>query len=565
MGINDWIETILYMLASIGALLIGFEMLSDNITKLAQKGLKKLFNKTSKSKLAGVGIGTGATLIMQSSSSTTVMIVGFVNAGIMTLYQATAMIMGANIGTTITAQLAALSGGGSGFDFGAYALGFAGIGMAIVMFGKKERTKTLGYALAGFGILFLGLDCMSSCVKQEGVKDAISGFLQNISGSSAPLLLFFAGLLVTGLVQSSSLITSLVISLAAAGIYIGSGEGSTTLNNNVLFLILGTNIGTCVTAMISSLGANKNAKRASCIHLLFNVFGSIIFMIFLFIYKDFMADTFVKIFATPQTQIAMFHTFFNVTCTIIFLPFVNWFVKISQFIIRDDKEEKAKDTTFIDERMLKSPAIALHQVRKEMANMFENAYNTLVLSIDAFIAKDDSKHGNVNEVNEELEKTSKKVIEYLVQLANENIVFEDECTVSAFHRTIDDILRIGEIGDNVCKYTRRAIRDDINISDSAIAQLGEMKNRLSTLYGYVSDMFMNKHVEKLEEANNVEESIDNLRKEMVDNHFDRLNRGECVPNSSGVFVNLVNNLERAADHITYIAAGVNEALSQSKK
>lgn len=565
MSVNDWVETILYMLASIGALLIGFEMLSDNITRLAQKGLKKLFNKTSKSKLAGVGIGAGATMIMQSSGATTIMIVGFVNAGIMTLYQATAMIMGANIGTTITAQLASLSGGNGGFDFGAYALGLAGIGMAIVMFGKKERTKTIGYAFAGFGILFFGLECMSRSMKVPAVHDAISNVLQNISGPIAPFILFVFGIIITALVQSSSLTTSIIISLAAAGIYIGGGEGATSLNNNVLFFILGTNIGSCVTALISSLGANKNAKRASCIHLLFNTVGSVIFMIFLLVYKDFMADTFVKLFGSPQTQIAMFHTFFNVVCTIIFLPFVNWFVKISQFIIRDNKEEKENEVTFIDERMLKSPAIALHQVRKEMSRMFESAYNTLVLSINAFISKDDTKHKDVDGVNEELEMTSKKVIEYLVELANENIVFEDECTVSAFHRTIDDILRIGEIGDNVCKYTKRAVRDDINISESAINQLEEMKSRLETLYNYVSDMFMNKHVEKLDEANEVEESIDNLRKEMIDNHFDRLNRGECVPSSSGVFVNLVNNLERAADHITYIAAGVNEALSQSKK
>ena len=209
MGFTEWVETILYMLASIGALLIGFELLSDNITKLAQKGLKKLFNKTSKNSLAGVGIGAGATAIMQSSGATTIMIVGFVNAGMMSLYQATAMIMGANIGTTITAQLAALSGSSGGFDFGAYALGLAGVGMLTVMFGKKERTKTIGYALAGFGILFFGLECMSISMKVPAVHDAISNVLQSISGPFAPFILFFVGIIITALVQSSSLTTSI--------------------------------------------------------------------------------------------------------------------------------------------------------------------------------------------------------------------------------------------------------------------------------------------------------------------------------------------------------------------
>lgn len=565
MGFTEWVETFLYMLASIGALLIGFELLSDNITKLAQKGLKKLFNKTSKNPFAGVGIGAGATAIMQSSGATTIMIVGFVNAGMMSLYQATAMIMGANIGTTITAQLAALSGSSGGFDFGAYALGLAGIGMLTVMFGKKERTKTIGYALAGFGILFFGLECMSRSMKVPAVHDAISNVLQSISGPLAPFILFFVGIVITALVQSSSLTTSIVISLASAGIYIGAGEGTKHLTNNILFLILGTNIGSCVTALISSLGANKNAKRASCIHLLFNTLGSLIFMIFFFIYKDFMVDTFVKWFSKPQTQIAMFHTFFNVMCTLIFVPFINIFVKISNVIIKDNKEESDKEVTYIDERMLKSPAIALHQVRKEMSRMFEKAYETLMLALDAFIAKDDSKHGEVDSVNNELELTSKKVIEYLVEIANEKIVFEDECTVSAFHRTLDDILRVGEIGDNLCKYTRRAVREDLNISELAISQLINMKSKITDLYSNISEIFMSKNVDTLPLANEIEETIDNLRKQMVDDHFDRLNRGECSPNSSGVFVNLVNNLERAADHMMYIGENVNEALKQSKK
>ena len=565
MGFTEWVETILYMLASIGALLIGFELLSDNITKLAQKGLKKLFNKTSKNSLAGVGIGAGATAIMQSSGATTIMIVGFVNAGMMSLYQATAMIMGANIGTTITAQLAALSGSSGGFDFGAYALGLAGVGMLTVMFGKKERTKTIGYALAGFGILFFGLECMSISMKVPAVHDAISNVLQSISGPFAPFILFFVGIIITALVQSSSLTTSIVISLAAAGIYIGAGEGTTHLTNNILFLILGTNIGSCVTALISSLGANKNAKRASCIHLLFNTLGSIIFMIFFFVYKDFMVDTFVKWFSKPQTQIAMFHTFFNVMCTLIFLPFINIFVKISNVLIKDNKEENDQEITYIDERMLKSPAIALHQVRKEMSRMFEKSYETLMLALDAFLAKDGTKHVEVDKVNNELELASKKVIEYLVEIANEKIVFEDECTVSAFHRTLDDILRVGEIGDNLCKYTRRAVREDLNISELAINQLTNMKEKITDLYSYISKIFMSKNVDTLPVANEIEETIDNLRKQMVDDHFDRLNRGECSPNSSGVFVNLVNNLERAADHMMYIGNNVNEALIQSKK
>ena len=295
------IETILFMLGGIGALLIGFEMLSNSITKIFHSQLKSLFNKTSSNPLIGVLIGLTATMIIQSSGATTVMIVGFVNTGIMNLFQATAMIMGSNIGTTITAQIASLSGG-SGFDFGAIALGFTGIGAFVSLFSKNEKVKTFGNFLSGFGLLFLGLDCVSTSIGMEYngsplFKNTIEKVLSNefISTSAlAPFLLFLVGIVMTALTQSSSLITSIVIAFVAKDIFIGAAPGATSLNNNVLYLILGTNIGSCVTALLSSTGASTNAKRASCIHLLFNTLGSIVFMIFLLLWPGFMEQTFVK-------------------------------------------------------------------------------------------------------------------------------------------------------------------------------------------------------------------------------------------------------------------------------
>ena len=565
MSVSEWIETILYMIASIGALLIGFELLSSNVTKLARTGLKKLFNKTSKNPIAGVGIGTGATMIMQSSGATTIMIVGFVNAGIMTLYQATALIMGCNIGTTITAQLAALAGSSGGFNFGAYALGFAGIGMIIVMFSRKEKIKTIGYALAGFGLLFFGLETMSTTMKVPAVKQAIETVLVNVGGSFAPLIFFLLGIIITALVQSSSLVTSIIISIAAAGIYIGAGAGAASLTNNVLFLILGTNIGSCVTAVISSLGAGTNAKRAAFIHLMFNTLGSIIFGIFLLIYRSFMVDTFVRWFKQPQTQLAMFHTFFNITCTLIFLPFINLFVKLSEVCIKDSKNKHAATFKYIDDRMTKSPTIAVHQIRQEMADMYETAKNVLISSLDNFLDLDDTHHEEVIAINERLESLSKEIITYLVELAKEDIAYEDECTISAFQRTLDDILRIGDIGDNICKYTRRAVRDNMNISTVARTELLDMKNKITNLYENTSTIFLTKSLIMKDSVFEIEESIDNLRKKMVDSHFERLAEGTCNANTSGVYVNLVNNLERSADHMTYIVTNLEDSMKQAKR
>ena len=565
--VGYWIETVIFMFASIGALLLGFELLSSNITKLCHSSLKKLFNKTQNKAIIGVGIGAVATAIMQSSGATTVMIVGFVNTGLINLAQATAMIMGANIGTTITAQLAALSS----FDFGAYAIFTAGLGAFITMLGKKDRTKTIGNALTGFGILFLGLECMSLAIKNPDsqgnlvVYDTIKNILQNVNGQGAWIILFLLGIILTALVQSSSLITTIIIQLVGAGIYIGAGDNATSLTNNVLFLILGSNIGSCVTALMSSMGAGTNAKRASIIHLLFNTFGSIVFAVILLVWPSFMEVTFVKWFSGESTQIAMFHTFFNTICTIIFVPIISVFVKLSEILVKNKQvSNNNKRLIYLDDRILTTPSVAVHQVRKELAHMYSKSVEALNIAIDSFLNKDNEKREIVDERIEELEFTNKQIIEFMVKLTNQNVAFEDECTLSSFHRTLNDILRIAEIGDNVCKYANYMVKHELEFSPNVMVELGFMKNKINELYNQTDEIFLTKNLNKMHLADEIEEQIDQMRKDLIDDHFERLNRGECKPQNSGVFVNLVNNLERAADHMIYIAYSVKEAHEQAK-
>lgn len=561
------IETILMMVGAIGTLLLGFDLLSNNITKLFHSQLKGLFNKTSKNNLIGVGIGAASTAIVQSSGATTVMVVGFVNTGIITLTQATAIIMGANIGTTITAQLAALSS----FDFGAFALGLAGIGAFVTMLAKKDRTKTIGSALAGFGLLFLGLEFMSLAIANEfNDKQLVKEFIETIlrsdivsSGYAAPFLLFFIGIVVTALVQSSSLFSTLIIALVAEGIYIGAGDAQ-CLTNNVLFLILGTNIGSCVTAFISSIGTSTNARRASIIHILFNTLGSLVFMVILFAWPKFMEQTFVKWFTEESTQIAMFHTVFNVSCTLLFLPFINVFVKLSKLIVKDKEPQEDDGLVYIDERLFASPSIAVHQVRKELALMYSKAYNILNVSIDGFLNVNPELRTGVDEVIEKLEANNKQVIEFMVKLSNQNLAYEDECTISAFHRTLNDILRIGEIADNICKYTKQAVNYNCEFSPNVMLNIGFMKKKINDLYEKTDEIFLTKNLNKLSEADVIEEEIDVMRKELINDHLERLNRNECKPQNNAVYVNLVNNLERAADHMIYIAYSVKEAKEQAR-
>ena len=540
-----YIEAIITLLAGLGVLLVGFKLLSDNIEKLANIGLKKMFNKTSGNRFIGVGIGALATALIQSSSATTVMIVGFVNAGIMNLFQATAMIMGANIGTTITAQIAALGS----LDISLYATLLAVIGIFMSMLAKKDKVKTIGLALSGLGIVFVALDLMSGAMKIFAGPDSI--IPEVLASVNNPFILLLLGIVFTALVQSSSAMATILISMVAAGISIGSN------GNSILFVVLGTNIGTCITALLSSIGAMPNAKRASLIHLLFNLFGSLIFFVVLLIWNSFMDDTFGKWFANaPATQIAMFHTFFNVTCTLIFLPFVNLFVKASKILISNKK--KTSKVTFIDERFIKTPSIALQQAGKETLRLGKLSVDTLALGIESFLKKDYSAIENVTNNIKDVEEMNQELLAYLVKVSAQDITNDDERIISQLHSMIGDFYREAEIADNMMKYTKSALDNNLRFSDKVYDQIKELQSLLVLQYERISELYNTNNKEIMKDIAETEERIDNMRSSMTEQHIERLERNECSPASSGVFINLVSNLERAGDHLNYIAQAIVE-------
>ena len=529
---------IVSLLSGLGVLLVGFKLLSDNIEKLANTGLKNMFSKTQKNALVGVGIGALATAVIQSSGATTVMVVGFVNAGIMNLFQATAMIMGANIGTTITAQIAALGS----FDVAAYASMLAVIGMFMFMLLKKDKVKTIGLALAGLGLVFIALELMGTAMSVFRNMPIITDFLQKCSN---PLLLLIFGIVFTALVQSSSAVTTIIISMVANGMTIGNGA------NCILYVILGSNIGSCVTAILSSIGATPNAKRASVIHLLFNVTGSIIYFAILLFIPKFMESTFASWFALPSTQIAMFHTFFNVTCTLVFLPFINLFVKASQLIIRDKK--KPAVATFIDDRFLNAPSIALAQAGKETLRLGKMSIDALALSIDSFLDKNYDNYEDVKKEIGVIEELNQHLLSYLIKVASSEISDENEKVISKLHSMINDFYREAEIADNMMKYTKSVLDNNLRFSDKVCEQIKQLKEKLIKQYDLVNELYLNKDVNLLIEIDNLEDEIDDMRSIMTEQHIERLENNECSPASSGVFINLVSNLERAGDHLGYIA------------
>ena len=567
MSAYDIAAAIFELLAGLGAFLIGVKMLSDNMEKLATGKMRTLFHRASgktelpeaatrkekvraklkewSANLAGVGIGTATTAVIQSSSLTTVMVVGLVNAGVMTLTQATTITMGANIGTTITAQIAALSA----FDFAVFAMGLTGIGILVAYATKKEKVQTICYAVAGLGLVFVGLDVMDASMDFFQESQVIVDLFASITN---PFLLFFLGIAITAIIQSSSALTVILIAMAESGILIGGG------GNAVLYVVLGTNIGTCVTALLSSIGTNINAKRAAVIHLLFNVIGSIIFFIIMVCWPEMNANTFEAWFPdNPGTQIAMFHTFFNVISTILFLPFTNGLVKLSEILVRPRKKANESGENGVpsrlDKRLLPTPALAVDGATEEAAAALAKAVDSLKTAVDGFVTQDTAKTEAVVKANEEVDECLSRIDSYLVQVSAYDSTLDTEKRIAALHSCLGDIHRVGELAQNVTKYTRRTEKDSLYFSPKVKDDINDMYALLEKMSAKAGEILTSGSTDGLAEIDTIENEIDARRKRLIKEHVQRLGSGECRPESSSVFVNLVCNLERVGDHLNYIA------------
>ncbi|MDE6273799.1 MAG: Na/Pi cotransporter family protein [Clostridiales bacterium] len=555
-----YVKIVMMILGGMGTLLIGMRMLSDNLTKLAHAKLKNLLGKTARNRFACVGMGAAVTVIAQNSGFTTVMVVGLVNAGIMSLFQATAMIMGANIGTTLAAWLIALgSSAGAGLSFTIFFLAFASIGAFVTIFAKSDKIKTLGNALAGFGLLFVGLSVMSGALSFEpgsSEYNAIFEFFKGLNTPFAPIIFLLVGIAVTALIQSSTAVNTIVITMAAAGLFSGMG------GNTLFFIVIGSNIGTCVTALLSSMGANANAKRAALIHFMFNFFGAVLFMIIMLSWKGFAETLIVPAFpGNTEFQITLFHTLFNVICTALFLPFINLFVKLSNFVVRGEKKKKPDEAekaiiAELDERLLRSPSVALEHLYQGTGKLLTYAMDTLTGSFEAFLEKDVSAKEKVLEQNTHLASVNRSMVEYLVKLSATDLVIEEEKTVSNLHYVLNDIMRLGALADNVTKYTSHYVNDDLVFSDEFLDSTKEMYEKIKRLYALSLETFLNKDHSGLKEVDELEDEIDRDRRRLGAAHIERLNEGKCQPQNSNVYINLVGNLERAADHITFIAHSI---------
>ena len=545
----DTVSSVVLLLVGLGVFLLGFKFLGDSIEKLSASKMRALFNKAAGNRFAGVGIGALATAIVQSSSVTTVMVVGFVNAGVMTFTQAAAVIMGANIGTTITGWLVWLNQ----FNVMMYAMLLTLVGLIMTMVSKNNKVNTAGTLIASLGLVFVGLEIMSG---------SMAGFTDNqfvidaLSSVSNPLLLLLIGAGITAIVQSSSAVTSVLVVMASATPPLLVGGGG----NGILFVILGTNIGTCITAVLSSIGANTNAKRACLYHLLFNVIGSIIFLIVFWIWDGFYDDVLMAMFHNHTTCITFFHTVFNVICTCLYLPFIKYLVKLTEIIIPDRKKKaKHKEAEgFMDKRLLLTPSLAIGQLVKQTTYTAGIAVKSLNAAVAGFIAKDDGKFDTISQDIEKVGELSREITDYLIEISAKDISLSDERIVNVLHRDNTDVVRIADIAENIVGYTRKAIDETLVFSEVVKHDLNRLMNLLNEQYELVVDIVENNNLVKIKQSDEIEQEIDDTKKRLLNEHIARMSRGECNAENNSLFVSLVSNLERVGDHLSLMAHSVED-------
>ncbi len=548
------VNSLFLILGGIVVFMIGMEMMGSNLEKAAGKNIRKLMSKAAKNRFTGVGTGAVVTALVNSSAATTVMIVGFVNVGLMTLTQAASVIMGANIGTTISAFIMALSSADGVFSVTAVFSLVAFSGFVCTLVGKTDTVKRIGNILEGIGLIFIGLNVMSGTVSamlaNPNINEAVRGLFQIFEPplSWEIIVLFLLGALLTALMQSSAALTAIVISLASQNLI--------TLQA-AMCIILGANVGTCFTSLLSSMGASVNAKRAAAVHLLFNVAGCILFIFPVAFAGDYIAQFLNSFISNTEWQIAIFHMFFNLGTTLLLLPFIKWLVKLACVLIPEKSAEKTEDSAeILDIRLLKTPAIAVGQARKELVKMGQLAFMNYKRSLDMLLSYDASGKDEFENTEQQINALNKYVNRFLVKLSFQEISETDEKKVSSFYRVASDIERIGDYAENIVEYAEVMQNAQVKFSDHAVSEIREMDLHLTELYKNVEAAFAN-HSRSYDEIIEAEEkATDELCNVMKESHIRRTNEGRCTPEAGAVYLQLAVNMERIGDHMHNISKSI---------
>lgn len=520
------------VLGGLGLFLYGMNLMGTGLQKAASDRLKRLIEVLTNNRLMGVLVGALVTMIIQSSSATTVMVIGFVNAGLMTLNQAVGVIMGANLGTTITAQLIA-------FNLTDYAPLAVGIGVGIWLFASKKQSKDIGEILIGFGTLFIGMDMMSSNLAPLGKSEIFKNIITSLND---PFLGVLVGLGLTTIIQSSSASIGLLQAFARQGL----------ISIDIAFPILfGDNIGTTTTALLSSVGTNKTAKRAAIIHLLFNLIGTVIFMTVLRVPIQKLV-----VYLNPndvQRQIANAHTAFNLINVLIQLPFAGLLVKAANKFVPGDEDEEVQGLKYLDARIIETPSIAVGQATKEVLRMAKIVEKNLDTAKESFLRRDQKLTKEVFEQEKVINRLEQDITEYLVELSNAPLTDRENEWVNILFNAINDIERVGDHADNLAELAQYRIDYNLWFTDEAVKELDTFFIKAQNVYSTAIGAFKNKDIESAFRVLDLEEEVDNMEKLYRANHIERLNKQTCQTSSGVVFLDMISNLERVSDHSSNIA------------
>ena len=540
-GLKMSFGTILTMAGGLGLFLFGMELMSDSIEKVAGARLRRILEIFTTNRFMGMIVGIIFTGIIQSSSACTVMVVSFVNSGLMNLYQAAGVILGANIGTTITSQLVS-------FNLSKIAPLILLVGVVVMMFTKKEKVRKVAEVVVGFGILFVGLSTMSQAMANMKNEPQVVNLLMSLKN---PFLATLMGFALTAIIQSSSVTVSIVLLLA---------------NQDLLplpitlYIILGCNIGACATAMLASMTGKKDAKRAALIHLLFNIIGTVIIYIALFVAGDQIVELIKSISADNGRFVANAHTLIKIAQVIMLFPFTGWLVKMTYLIVPGEDQKvgyrESYQLKYIGDTVVFNPATAVVEVIKELERMASLAEENLNRAMNALITLDEEDIEEVYEVEKNINFLNHAITDYLVKINQTTLPIEDLNSLGALFHVVNDIERIGDHAENVADAARQRKEEGVSISKEAQKELGDMLEMVNKIIRYAVEMFAKSDESHMQEIVTLEDQVDEKERELQKKHVERLTKGECSPEAGMIFSDIVSGLERVADHATNIAFAI---------
>ena len=529
------------MAGGLGLFLFGMELMSDSIEKVAGARLRRILEIFTTNRFMGMIVGIIFTGIIQSSSACTVMVVSFVNSGLMNLYQAAGVILGANIGTTITSQLVS-------FNLSKIAPLILLVGVVVMMFTKKEKVRKVAEVVVGFGILFVGLSTMSQAMTNMKNEPQVVNLLMSLKN---PFLATLMGFALTAIIQSSSVTVSIVLLLA---------------NQDLLplpitlYIILGCNIGACATAMLASMTGKKDAKRAALIHLLFNIIGTVIIYIALFVAGDQIVELIKSISADNGRFVANAHTLIKIAQVIMLFPFTGWLVKMTYLIVPGEDQKvgyrESYQLKYIGDKVVFNPATAVVEVVKELERMASLAEENLNRAMNALITLDEEDIEEVYEVEKNINFLNHAITDYLVKINQTTLPIEDLNSLGALFHVVNDIERIGDHAENVADAARQRKEEGVSISKEAQKELGDMLEMVNKIIRYAVEMFAKSDESHMQEIVTLEDQVDEKERELQKKHVERLTKGECSPEAGMIFSDIVSGLERVADHATNIAFAI---------